>query len=243
MGSSKSKVQQKGRNQHPGSDLQPSTHHPAAAYRDTEPRIVLGNQSAYRVSFWVLEEYTKHDKNKRKERQEQLVDSMVRHLNHGHLGEGAPSPERIGRALEEPTEAPTAGVSGPNAETVGREDDRAKEDECSRKDGGGRKGDCYKQDEKKREGDRAREEEDDGMRFLTRDHRMEPREGTQHTRVPFPVDCRELRVFAFFESGGGDRWLLFLDKAYSLGLFKKVFTFIASNVDISPPRITDPERR
>lgn len=73
-------------------------------------------------------------------------------------------------------------------------------------------------------------EEEDAY-FLTRDHRMGPRGGTQATKVPFPVGCREMRVCAFFR--GEDQWRLFHDKVYSTWLFRKIFNFIATDADIS----------
>lgn len=86
------------------------------------------------------------------------------------------------------------------------------------------------------------EEEDDGdadegVYFLTRDHRMQMKGATQATRVPFPVESTEMRVFAFFEDNARRpqrKWHLFLDRQISIRLFRKVFTVTASDEDITP---------
>lgn len=82
------------------------------------------------------------------------------------------------------------------------------------------------------EDDDEEEEGEKGVYFLTRDHRMEPRGGTQATKVPFPVRCREMRVCSFFQEDG--QWHRFQDKEVSIGLFKKVFTVTALDADIAP---------
>lgn len=76
------------------------------------------------------------------------------------------------------------------------------------------------------------DEEEDGVYFLTRDHRMGPRGATQATKVPFPVKCHEMRVFSFFEEDG--QWHNFQDRDISTGLFKKVFAITARDADIAP---------
>lgn len=74
--------------------------------------------------------------------------------------------------------------------------------------------------------------DEDAVYFLTRDHRMGPMGNTQATKVAFPVDCQDMRVYAFFEVDG--RWRLYEDKVYSIGLFKKVFTLTSINSNITP---------
>lgn len=173
MGSSGSKRQNSG-SQLAMPGHQPSSDRPAA-YRDTEPRIVLGNRSGYPISYWVVEEEEKRKWTK--ENQDRFIGSMETHLNGGKA-----------------CECPAPAVDEARQETMDR-------------------------------GDK-------GAYFLTRDHRMEPMGGTQATKVPFPVGCRKLRVCAFFR--GDDRWHLFQDKVYSIGLFRKAFTFTASDADITP---------
>ena len=223
--------------------LQPLAHHRYAAYRDTEPRIVLGNQSAYRVSFWVVEENTKHNTKKRtKECLERLVISMIHHLDHDNIGDKVLPPEVMSGATEDPQKAPATGTSEAKESNADQEDGADKDDYCSRGDDYDGQGDSDHDDKNIREDGGEKEEDCDYVPFLTRDHRMAPRGGTQPTKIPFPVDCQQIRVFAFFESGRGDGWRLCLNKAYSLGLFRKVFSFIASDADITPC-INDPGGR
>lgn len=89
-----------------------------------------------------------------------------------------------------------------------------------------------KQEEDGEDDEEEEEEEKKGVYFLTRDHRMEPRGGTQATKVPFPVRCREMRVCSFFQEDG--QWHRFQDTEVSIGLFKKVFTITALDADIAP---------
>lgn len=79
---------------------------------------------------------------------------------------------------------------------------------------------------------KAEDGEEKGVYFLTRDHRMDPRGRTQATKIPFPVRCQKMRVWAFFEEDG--RWHCFQDRKVSIGLFKKVFTITALDADIAP---------
>ena len=129
-----------------------------AVYRETEPRVIFGNRSSYRVSYWVVEEdkyITALDKGAHAER---LVGSMTRYLN------GSSNIER---------------KVGPT-----------------------------KQED-------ARDKERDGVYFLTRDHRMEPRGATQATKVPFSLNCREMRG--------------------SVPFSRKTVSGIASKTEKSPP--------
>lgn len=156
---------------------EPTADRPLAAYHDTEPRVVLGNHSAYRISYWVVKHDPKHMRTK--EAHDRFVGSMSAHLNGGNPCECSP-PAVSDELLQEPSD--------------------------------------------------TREQEE--AYFLTRDHRMEPRGGTQVTKVPFPADCRKMQVYAFFR--GENQWRLFHDKVYSIWLFRKVFTFIAADADMSP---------
>ena len=73
---------------------------------------------------------------------------------------------------------------------------------------------------------------DSDVYFLTRDHRMGAAGQTQPTKIAFPIDCRGMRVYAFFEVNG--LWRIYKEKVYSIGLFKKVFTFTSFDVNIAP---------
>lgn len=183
MGSSESKGQPSPGQHVAGRESQPAVYRPAL-YRDTEPRVILGNQSGYRVSFWVFEEDKKRSRTKAS--RDRLVTSMALQLNAGgNNGETPPVAADVpGGAKETPVD--------------------------------------------------AEEEEEEEVYFLTRDHRMEPKGHTQATKIPFPVDCQAMRVCAFFKREGMQQWRLFHEKVYSIGLFKKVFTFIASDVHIAP---------
>ena len=183
----------------------------------------------------MVEEDTKHKKKRTKECLKRLVDSMAHHLDHGHPGDRAQPTESTNGAIEEvPNSAPAPGTGETMEGNFGGEGDRDQGGQCSRGGDYDGQGDCYKPDGNEKEDGDEGQEDCDCVPFLTRDHRMAPRDGTQPTKIPFPVDCREIRVFAFFEKGKGEGWRLFLDKAYSLGLFRKVFSFIASDTDISP---------
>ncbi|CAN0120515.1 unnamed protein product [Laminaria digitata] len=69
--------------------------------------------------------------------------------------------------------------------------------------------------------------------FLMKDHRMTPRRGTPSTTVNFPVGCKHLRVYAFFQAKDGT-WKSYKDKVYSVGSRKRKFTLTALNVNIKP---------
>lgn len=175
MGSSESKE-----HPGPGQQVEPCSQPPVrcpGVFRDTEPRIVLGNQSSYRISYWVFEEEKKHPRTKSS--RYLLVSSMTQHLN------GANPVD---------TTQPSAVSGGVKGNTVGSEEE--------------------------------------GIYFLTRDHRMEPKGYTQATKITFPVDGEAMRVCAFFQASG--RWQLFLDKVYSIGLFRMAFTFTALDAHIAP---------
>lgn len=82
MGVSESK-DQAGSSQHVGAEVQ--THiERLAVYRDTEPRISLGNQSAYSVSYWVFED---SNRKRTKASRKRLVRSMGLQLNGGNPAE------------------------------------------------------------------------------------------------------------------------------------------------------------
>ncbi|CAN0101489.1 unnamed protein product [Pylaiella littoralis] len=69
--------------------------------------------------------------------------------------------------------------------------------------------------------------------FLMKDHRMEPRRGTPSTTVYFPENCKQLRVYAFFQAKDGT-WKPYKDKVYSINGRKKEITLTALNVNIKP---------
>lgn len=68
--------------------------------------------------------------------------------------------------------------------------------------------------------------------ILLRNHRIQAGAETQTKEVVFPKDCQDLRVYGFFEEEG--KWILFKDKVYSIGWFRKVFTLSALDTCISP---------
>lgn len=74
---------------------------------------------------------------------------------------------------------------------------------------------------------------EESMHFLMRDHRMGARGSTQPTRVAFPLDCEEVRVYGFFESEGG-KWLCYKNKVYSIARRKKSVLLTALNSNIAP---------
>ena len=149
----------------------------------TEPRIVLANRSAYRVSYWVAQEDKKKRTTARHQQQQQIVTSINQHLNVGHPGTAS--------GLSSEAKRTTTSKESP-----------------------------------------AAVEADEAVYFLTRDHRMGPMGNTQATKIPFPVDCQDMRVYAFFELDG--RWRLYEDKVYSIGLFKKVFNHTSFDGNITP---------
>lgn len=76
-------------------------------------------------------------------------------------------------------------------------------------------------------------EMEEGSHFLMRDHRMGAAGSTQPTRVAFPADCEEVRVFGFFERGGGE-WQCYKNKVYSISRRKKNMLLTALNSNIAP---------
>lgn len=192
-----------------GLRLRPTAAGHPGVHRDTEPRVVLGNKSSYRVSYWVIEENKETNLGDQAHR-ERLVRSMKRYLNatnHHHAGGGRAS------ALL-PTRPTAVGQREMNAE-------KEKYQKGQEEHGG----------EEEEDGDA-----EEGVYFLTRDHRMQPRSGTQATKVAFPVGCTEMRVCAFFEDNAKQQqqWHVFQDRQISTGLFRKVFTLTASDADIAP---------
>lgn len=153
-----------------------STQKPTACWgKEQQPGLFLGNNSGYRISYWVTQE----DKKRNKAHEERIATSMGLHLNLGSM------------------------VTG-----------------------GGLRGGV------KREKEKLIETEEGGVYFLMRDHRMGPRGETQPTQVPFPADCREVRVYGFFEEDGD--WRPYKDKVYSIGRGKKSFTLNALDSNIAP---------
>lgn len=71
--------------------------------------------------------------------------------------------------------------------------------------------------------------------FWMKDHRMGPLGKSPATKVPFPADCDELRVLAYFQNGSG-KWQLYKNKVYSAGKSraKKSFTLRALDTNIEP---------
>eukprot|EP00904_Undaria_pinnatifida_P003207 jgi/Undpi1/12888/HiC_scaffold_7.g02554.m1 len=69
--------------------------------------------------------------------------------------------------------------------------------------------------------------------FLMKDHRMGPRRATPSTSVNFPENCKQLRVYAFFQAKDGT-WKSYKDKVYSIGRRKRQFTLTALNANIKP---------
>lgn len=70
----------------------------------TEPRLFLGNNSGYRVSYWVIQE----DKQRTSAHQERIASSVSLHLNLGHTG-GSLSGD-VKRGKEETIETEAMGV-------------------------------------------------------------------------------------------------------------------------------------
>ena len=71
-----------------------------------------------------------------------------------------------------------------------------------------------------------------GVYYLMKDYRMGPRGATATTRVPFPADCEDVRVYGFFDDDSG--WRLFKDKVYSISRKNKIFELTASTPNITP---------
>lgn len=78
----------------------------------------------------------------------------------------------------------------------------------------------------------GKDEEDDSVYYLTRDHRMGRKGSTQPTHVPFPAGCRHVRLYGFYESDG--EWQPYKDKVYSIALRNKNFRVNASTAGITP---------
>lgn len=138
----------------------------------TEPRLILGNSSGYRVSYWVLQE----DKKRTMAHEQRIASSVGLHLNLANTG-------------------------------------------------GGLSGDLKKEKEQTIE-------TEVGDFFLMRDYRMGPNGSTQPTQVPFPANCKQVRVYGFFEEDG--QWQRYKDKVYSIGRGKKSFTLNALDSNIAP---------
>lgn len=141
---------------------------------DKQPRIVFGNLSSYRVSYWAIEEH----KAKPCTSHKRLVNAMEDQLETGNNGT---SHTASGQETRERTE------------TV-----EAAENAC----------------------------------FLMRDGRIEPGAANHPPiEVQFPKDCKELRVFGYFEEDG--QWKIFKDKVYSICWFRKVFALTACDASIA----------
>lgn len=70
--------------------------------------------------------------------------------------------------------------------------------------------------------------------YLMIDHRMEPMGHTQDTEVLFPVGCRQLRVYAFFEEEDGRQWQCYKNKMYSIARRKRNVLLTALTSNIAP---------
>lgn len=66
--------------------------------------------------------------------------------------------------------------------------------------------------------------------FRMKDFRMAPGGKTPPTEVPFPADCEELRVLAYFRNGRG-AWQLYKNKVYSTGSSRSKKSFILTAMD------------
>lgn len=90
----------------------------------------------------------------------------------------------------------------------------------------------------------GKDEEDEAVYYLTRDHRMGRKGSTQPTHVPFPAGCRHVRLYGFYERGG--EWQEYKDKVYSIALRNRNFRVTASTAGITPHAgfgKNDPTRR
>lgn len=84
-----------------------------------------------------------------------------------------------------------------------------------------------------REGMEAIQMDQEEAYFLMKDHHIEPCPETLTVDVCFPEDCKDLRVYGFFEAEKGE-WQLFKDKVYSIAWLRKKITLTALDGSISP---------
>lgn len=71
-----------------------------------------------------------------------------------------------------------------------------------------------------------------GPYVLMADHRMEARQQTNPTEVPFPKNCKALRVYAFSRNHNGT-WKRYMDKLLSMPGKKKKFTITGLDSSIN----------
>lgn len=168
-----------------GQILVPSSNGPTSLW-NTEPRVILANNSDYIVSYWVVEE----EKKRTKAQHERIATSIGLQLNANKITTGG----------------------GANLS----EDDLKK----------------LKQQEQETIAKEQEEDGEDVVYYLTRDHRMGRKGSTQPTKIPFPVDCRHVRLYGFFERDGV--WRRYKDKVYSIALLNRNFRVTASTANIEP---------
>lgn len=77
-----------------------------------------------------------------------------------------------------------------------------------------------------------RTETESGVYYLMKDYRIGRSDISASTKVPFPADCEDVRVYGFFEDDG--EWLPFKDKVYSISRREKIFQLTATNPNITP---------
>lgn len=75
-----------------------------------------------------------------------------------------------------------------------------------------------------------------GVYYLLKDFRMGPNGNGASTRVPFPAECKDIRVYGFFLDGqlDGQEWRPFKDKVYSISRQDKIFELTALTPNITP---------
>eukprot|EP00904_Undaria_pinnatifida_P003192 jgi/Undpi1/12874/HiC_scaffold_7.g02541.m1 len=197
------------------------TYHPngrtATSYWNAEPRVILSNDSDYIVSFWVVEE----DKKRTKDQQQKIVRSIGLQLNasfnrSSNIKHNNTSNDKTTSNKSNDNSANNVGSLNKHSSSAGPppSDDRETTQAF---------GETL---------DQTGGEEEDEVYYLMRDHRMGRKSSTQPTQVPFPADCKHMRVYAFFEDRG--EWQCFKDQVYSIALINKNFRIAASTSNITP---------